>query len=105
MDDNNEVDLALSKLNNHLSVLEKQELKQQLQIYINHLLLHDFNKLVTILYRVDVNEQKLKRLLREDPQKDSALLITDLLIERQEEKLKSKSLSKKDDDISEDEKW
>ena len=39
------------------------EVKDQLAEYINHLINHDFDKLITYLYRIDVSEQKLKLLL------------------------------------------
>jgi hypothetical protein len=73
--------------------------------HINELLERDFATLLNLLYRVDVNEEKLKSLLRSNPETDAALLIARLLIERQIEKLKSKEPSKNSDDIPEDEKW
>ena len=85
--------------------LQKQEMKIQLIDFINHLLLNDFNRLVQILYRIDVDEQKLKSLLQQNPQADTAVLIADLLIQRQEEKLKAKQEFKEDTNISESEKW
>ena len=33
-----------------------EELKQKLSLHINHLINHDFEKLVSLLYRIDVNE-------------------------------------------------
>jgi hypothetical protein len=101
----NPLDLMLSTLSGNLTIQDKEKLKEKLQVYINHLLVNDFHKLISILYRVDVSEKKLKQLLFEHPQTDAALLITQLLIERQEEKIRSKQASKKDDNIPEDEKW
>ncbi len=63
---------------------------EALEEEINRLLLQDFDKLIAILYRVDVNEQKLKLLLKERPGEDAAKLISSLLIERQEQKIKSR---------------
>jgi len=105
MNENSQVDLMLSKLNANLSISEKEDLKEKLQFHINHLLVHDFHKMISILYRVDVSEKKLKQLLLDHPQTDAARLITQLLIERQEEKLRSKQSSRKDSDIPDDEKW
>jgi hypothetical protein len=102
---NSQIDLMLSKLGGELSTVERSDLKEKLQTYINHLLVNDFHKLISVLYRVDVSEKKLKQMLRENPQTDAALLITQLLIERQEEKIRSKQSSKKDDDIPEEDKW
>jgi hypothetical protein len=84
----------LLHLDNQLDAVQRQELKDQLIFYVNHLLLHDFNKLVQILYRVDVSEKKLKGLLQENPQTDAALIIADLLIKRQEEKVKTREAFK-----------
>ena len=103
--DNSQIDLMLSRLGNELGPVERTDLKENLQIYINHLLVNDFHKLISVLYRVDVSEKKLKQMLRENPQTDAALLITQLLLERQQEKIRSKQSSKKDDDIPEEDKW
>ena len=96
---------ALLKLEEQVSVTEKLELKESVSAYINFLLLTDFNKLVGILYGVDVDEEKLKQLLRDNPQTDAATLITDLLIARHHEKTKARENFKKDENIREDEKW
>ena len=82
----NTPDQILSDLSRQISIVEKQDLRQQLIAYINLLLLEDFNRLLQLLYRVDVSEQKLKSLLKENPSTDAAILITDLLIERQQER-------------------
>ena len=96
---------ALLNLNLQLTALQKAEMKEHLIVYINHLLLHDFNSLVQILYRVDVSEKKLKELLQQNQQTDAAVIIADLLIERQEQKLKTRESFRQDNDISGEEKW
>lgn len=100
-----DIDEHLLKLNKQLSTIEKKEFRDQLIRYINDLLLHDFNKLVQILYRIDVNEKKLKELLMQNTGTDSAIIITDLLIQRQEEKLKSRNLFQSNKDIPEEDQW
>ena len=101
-----EIDQQLLQLNEQTGFLEKQKLREQLVFFVNHLLLNDFNRLVQFLYRIDINEEKLKALLRDNPQTDAAELIADLVIERQTEKNVSKSTFKTDNDsISEDEIW
>lgn len=99
------IDALLIKLNDQTIVFQKEELKMQLVDYINHLLLHDFKRLLQILYTIDVDEQKLKKCLQQNPKTDAAVLIADLLIQRQEEKLKSKQEFKQDTNIPENEKW
>ncbi|MGZ3880671.1 MAG: hypothetical protein ACXVBF_05010 [Flavisolibacter sp.] len=95
----------LLQLRNQLTETEKEGLKQQLIVHINDLLLNDFNRLVQILYRVDVSEQKLKNLLKDNPQTDAAVIIADLLIERQDQKIKTKQSFRSNDNIASEEKW
>jgi hypothetical protein len=95
----------LLNLSNQLTAFEKLEMKEQLVFYINQLLVHDFNKLIQILYRVDVNEQKLKEILQANRQTDAALIIADILLKRQEEKAKTKEAFKSNNDIPEEDKW
>jgi hypothetical protein len=92
-------------LNEQLNAFDKQERKEQLISIVNHLLLHDFNKLIQVLYRVDVSEQKLKDLLQKNLQTDAAIIIADLLIERQQEKIKIKESFNTDNHIPDEEKW
>lgn len=60
----------------------------QLLYRINQLIQSDFNLLVSVLYRIDVDEAKLKAALQASPQRDAALIIFELLIERQKRKFK-----------------
>jgi hypothetical protein len=53
---------------------------------INHLLVNDFERLVGILYRMDVNEEKLRDLLKRRTDENAGKLIAKLMIERQVEK-------------------
>lgn len=82
-----------------------EEFREKLAMHINHLINHDFEKLVYYLYRIDVNENKMRALLEQKEGEGAAQLITDLIIERQLQKIKSRKESKKDDTIPEDEKW
>jgi len=79
--------------------------KQILAEKIDHLINNDFQKLVSILYRMDVSETKLKQLLSENPGTNAALIITDLMIERQEQKIISRQQFRRDENVSDDEKW
>ena|SRR5580765_3866142 len=80
-------------------------LKERLSSHINFLIQTDFQKLVSILYRVDVNESKLKHLLKENQGLDAANIITELIIERQLQKIKFRNEYRNDENISDDEKW
>ena len=79
--------------------------RQLLAERVNYLLVDEFEKLVSILYRLDVNESKLKEVIHQNPGVDAGLIIADLMIERQSQKIKSRRESRRDNDISEEEKW
>jgi hypothetical protein len=82
------------------------ELEEALTIYTNQLIQKDFQKLVTLLYRIDVSEAKLKYLLQLQTDKTAGNIIAKLIIERKLQKIKSrKQFSKHNGDISEEEKW
>jgi len=66
----------------------------------------DFQQLILVLYRVDVNEDKLKYLLKENSEENAAIIIADLLIERQSQKIISRQqFNKRGNEIDENEKW
>jgi hypothetical protein len=80
--------------------------KKKLADKINELVQNDFQKLISILYRLDVSEEKLKHLLKENTQSDAGLIITELIIERQLQKIKSrKQFRRRDNNIDENERW
>ncbi len=58
------------------------------------------------LYRIDVSEKKLKEVLNNNLNNDSAPLIADLIIKRQLQKIESrKSVLKQKNEKDEEEKW
>ena len=84
--------------------------QEQLEIIlaqrINYLIANDFNRLVQILYRIDVREQKLKELLKQNPGADAGRIIAALVIERQLEKKKSREQFRNDsNNFTDEEKW
>ncbi|HMK26958.1 MAG TPA: hypothetical protein VK483_13085 [Chitinophagaceae bacterium] len=93
-----ELGLSVRKDNSSLN-------RQLLADKINELLNNDFQKLVSILYRMDVSEIKLKLLLKDNPERDAAKIIADLMIERQVQKMKSKIETKNNNQIPDNEKW
>ena len=106
----NTLDL-LKSLNKDLAValpenISHDELLTQLAAHINHLIKEDFEKLVGYLYRIDVNEQNLKQLLKQYPDEDAGNIIASLIIERQQQKIKSRQqFSQRDNNFNEEEKW
>ena len=83
----------------------EQLFRKELAAHIHFLINNDFEKLVSILYRLDVNEKKLKALLAEKNTDDADLLIADAIIERQLQKIKSRQEHRNDENISDYEKW
>ncbi|HMO32855.1 MAG TPA: hypothetical protein PKE63_11060 [Lacibacter sp.] len=103
--------LLLRNLQESLSLavpdsVSEAELLDVLTHRINHLLVHDFQHLVQLLYRMDVPEQKLKQLLRQHPDTDAARIIATLVVERQQQKLETrKQFRQKNEEGTEEERW
>lgn len=70
--------------------ISKNELHQKITIFINDLILNDFQKLIAILYKIDVDEKKLKRILRENTGTDAGEIIATLIIERELQKIETR---------------
>ncbi len=71
---------------------------------INEMIIHDFNGLVTILYRFDVDEKRIRNNLRVGDH-DSGRLIAQMIVDRLLEKIKTRRQYRRDDLIDENEKW
>jgi hypothetical protein len=83
-----------------------EALRRLLSKYLQELMDRDFHRLLLLLYRVDVSEQRLMQLLKENPEKDAAGLIADLVLERQLEKIKTRrETGRRDNNISDEERW
>lgn len=78
--------------------------EQQLTQYINNLINNDFQKLVFLLYKIDINEKKLTQILQ-NTNADSAKVITHLIIEREMEKYNSRKNFTQNNVNSDEEKW
>jgi hypothetical protein len=79
-----------------------------LSIRINELISSDFSRLLTLLYRIDIDEMQLRRLLRDHPDQDAGLIIARLILSRQREKAAAREAFKRsanDSEIPEDERW
>jgi uncharacterized protein YwgA len=83
-----------------------EELEQELTNHINHLINTDFEKLIFYLYRIDVNETKMKKLLQQEEGVNAGQLIARLIIDRQLQKIKSRAENRTDAVDNEDaERW
>ena len=74
---------------------------------VNDMLVNDFNRLIAILYRLDVSDRKLRERLADSPKTDAARLIAEMMVEREVRKIKSRRETRRDDisSIDEDERW
>jgi hypothetical protein len=99
-------DLELLLVEHNALVVQSPLWYEQLKHAVNDLINNDFDSLLQLLYRVDVSEQKLRKVLADFPAADAAGIITNLLLERQLQKIKSRNENtQRDDDIPDDEKW
>ncbi|MBC7589172.1 MAG: hypothetical protein H7178_12525 [Chitinophagaceae bacterium] len=73
--------------------------------HINHLVDADFEKLIYLLYRIDVSEHKIKQLLESKSEATAGELIAHAIIERQQEKIVSRNAFKQDTNMGEEDKW
>jgi hypothetical protein len=101
----------IQNINTNLSITLPEKisfntLKEKLTLHINYLIEKDFEKLVSLLYSIDVSENKLKNILYLYAGKNAGEIIAQLIIERQLEKIKSRKENtnpvKNDDEF---EKW
>lgn len=81
------------------------ELKEKLAQHINHLINTDFEKLVYYLYRIDVDENKMRTLLQKTAGENAAGLIAALIIDRQLQKIELRKKTADNNNISDEEKW
>jgi len=100
-----DVELFIREWDASQSPVTKEDLKRKLANYVNDLLLHNFDKLVQILYRIDVAEKTLKKVLAENKERDAGELIAELLIKRQEEKIALRQSFPPAENISDDDRW
>ncbi len=77
----------------------------KLEAYINYLIQNNFKKLVSILYKIDIAENKLKQLLHENGEKTAGEIIARLIIERQMQKIDTRKNFINKDNIAGEEKW
>jgi hypothetical protein len=83
-----------------------EEIKEKLSEHINYLINNKFQDLINLLYRIDINENKLRELLNAHKETDASNIIAGLIIERQLQKIKTrKEFSQKKNEGGDEEKW
>lgn len=98
-------DLEKILLSNDENFLLSNNTLEKLSEVISFLLQNDFEKLIYLLYRVDVSENKLKATLKDNPSQ-TEYVIAKMLIDRQIEKIKFRQNNKNNfNSQSEEELW
>jgi hypothetical protein len=70
--------------------LSADELEMLLAGKLNALIQSDFSALVRLLYRIDINESRLRNLLTGNEREDAGKIIAKLIVERQWQKILSR---------------
>jgi hypothetical protein len=100
-----DINALLQTFDTRLAVTEREALQKKLEEYINYLIHHDFERLVQLLYTIDVDEKKLKTLLQQHPDTDAAAIISDLMIQRQLQKVQLRQQFKTTPGKDDEERW
>lgn len=79
--------------------------QKEFYAYINHLANTNFEKLVYLLYRIDVSEHKITALLNTKSATNAGDLIAAAILERLEEKKVTREQYQQNTDGSAEEKW
>jgi hypothetical protein len=83
-----------------------EKLKIEISREVNHLISTDFSRLISLLYRLDISEKKLRNALAAPKVENAGDVIAEMIISRQLEKIKSRnSFKTAGHDIPEEEKW
>ncbi len=86
-------------------VVSMNAFKKLLSDHINYLITNDFSRLISVLYRLDISEKKLKELLKNSINTSAGDIIAEMIIERQAEKIRARKLFSGDDGDCDEEKW
>ena len=73
--------------------------------YIDELIQRDFDKLVSLLYRIDVSEARLRKVLAENMGIHASELISQMILERQLQKIESREKFKSTETETDEDRW
>ena len=73
-----------------------EELFNQIQPHIERLMTKDYQRFMNVLYRIDVNEEQLKRKLSENASESTSEIISDFIIKRELQKVVIRNYYKQD---------
>ena len=85
--------------------LTEEQLETLLAEILNVRIRDDFSGLVQMLYRIDINESRLRQLLQTNDGQDAGRIIALLIIERQRQKMESRRKYTPPDTGSDEERW
>ena len=96
-----------NNLERGLSPSQFELFRQELINKINHLLVNDFASLVQILYRIDIDENKLKERLKQQNTEPAATVIADMMLKRVANTIETKKhfSNLSSNELDEDLKW
>jgi hypothetical protein len=88
-------EFSLGELQNELPIegiksSSFEDLNEKWTLYFNYLIQNDFPKMLNLLYKIDISEEKLKRKLKESPDVPAGKIITSMVIERLRQKIRSR---------------
>jgi hypothetical protein len=78
--------LALFIEEDQTPVNSRAELLKLLEEKINYLIERDFNGLLALLYRLDVDEKKINTALNGEVERNAGEIIAEIILEREEKK-------------------
>ncbi len=87
--------------------LSMDDLENVLAAHVNSMMTTDMNRLLNMLYRLDIDETRLRQMLEQNTGTDAGSIVARLIIERQIQKLQARQNFKPNDEneIDETEKW
>ena len=99
-----QIEKALNKINT-TDTATREKVLRALTNLVAELIEKDFARLVQVLYRMDVEEEKLKKAFAENVGKDAATIIAELILQRHLQKLQTRAENKKPSPPSAEECW
>ena len=77
------------------SSIDRNMIREKLEILIAHLMDHNFEKLLQAMYRLDVSEAKFHEAMTEKPFEEIPSSIADLVIDREMQKVRTRMMHKR----------
>jgi hypothetical protein len=88
---------------------DPNQLEAALAAVINQMIIHQYGRLIQLLYRMDISEKKLTTLLQQHPKTDAGRIIAALVIEREQQKIASRAAHRNNsgetEDVEDTERW